>query len=204
MLKHEFYADPTVFDHWHSHAQDWICARLGKLCPYAWSVTFLAVALICVLVGTAVFSNLLLQALGGTDAMGWNRFVAQALTVLIALTACHTPVALAVKAWPESELPKHLARIAAWCGLPSGSSVRSETGQRSATVATESTGREAVQEFFAEVRAAGVNVRVAKSLFMVGIRSAQQLRKAPDSALLRIYGVGPETLRRLRTRFGDC
>jgi len=54
------------------------------------------------------------------------------------------------------------------------------------------------------LRAAGINVRVAKALFMAGFRSAQALREADDAALLAIQGVGPATLSKVRVRFGRC
>ena len=61
---------------------------------------------------------------------------------------------------------------------------------------------EALQRFFAGVRAAGVNVAIAKALFTAGIRSPQQLMAASDRRLVAIRGVGPATVRKLRAQFG--
>lgn len=205
MLKHDFYADPTVFDQWQSTAHDWLCARLGKLCPYSWSAAFFLAALCCAAVGGAVFANLLLHALLSQDGWTWNRFMAQALTVVIALVACHAPVALAIKAWPEAQLPKWLARLARCCGVADDAPVSATPAPRPPTTAkppVPAIERQALQLFFAEVRAAGVNVAIARALFAAGIRSAQQLRGAHDRDLLAIHGVGPATLHRLRIRFG--
>ena len=52
--------------------------------------------------------------------------------------------------------------------------------------------------FLTEVRRAGVNVRIARSLYAAGVRSLDDLRRASDAELLAIRGVGPATVRRLR------
>ncbi|HHJ18081.1 MAG TPA: helix-hairpin-helix domain-containing protein [Gammaproteobacteria bacterium] len=62
--------------------------------------------------------------------------------------------------------------------------------------------RQAAQEFLAGVRAAGVNVTIARALYAAGIRSARHLQLARDEQLRRIHGVGPATVRRLRVHFG--
>jgi len=61
--------------------------------------------------------------------------------------------------------------------------------------------REAVQAFFSGVRAAGVNVTIARALFNAGVRTPLQLCAASDQRLLAIRGVGPATVRKLRTQF---
>ncbi|MDT8386190.1 MAG: helix-hairpin-helix domain-containing protein [Thiogranum sp.] len=203
MTKHDFYADPTVFDYWQNNARDWICERLGRVCPYAWSFAFLLIGLACALIGITVFFNMLMQAVSGLEAVAWNQLAAQTLTLLVALTATPAPFKVAMKAWPKRQLPKSLAAAVARWGLDSGSPM-GERPQDSTPVEVNPAGREAVQEFFAEVRAAGVNVAIAKTLFGAGIRSAHQLRNIPDSDLLNIRGVGPATLHRLRTRFKAC
>ncbi len=52
--------------------------------------------------------------------------------------------------------------------------------------------------FLAEVRRAGVNVRIARALYAAGVRSLGDLRRASDAELLAIRGVGQATVRRLR------
>ncbi len=202
MMKHDFYADPTVFDYWQNNARDWICERFGRLCPYAWSFAFLLIGLSCALIGISVFLNMLVQAVGGLNPVAWNQLAAQTLTLLIALIATPAPFKLALKAWPERQLPDSMAAATTRRGRDTGDSM-GEPPQDAAPVppAVNPAEHEAVQDFFAEVRAAGVNVAIAKTLFGAGIRSAQQLRNVSDPDLLNIRGVGPATLHRLRTHF---
>lgn len=54
------------------------------------------------------------------------------------------------------------------------------------------------QEFLGRLRSAGLNVKVAKAVYLAGLRSEQQLREANDEALLAITGVGPATVAKLR------
>ena len=77
----------------------------------------------------------------------------------------------------------------------------SELAQKKA-VAVKSE-REVLQEFFAGVRAAGVNVSIAKALFAAGVRSSHQLCQASDEQLHAIRGVGPATVRKLRVHFNS-
>ncbi len=63
--------------------------------------------------------------------------------------------------------------------------------------------RQAVQEFFTGVRAAGVNVAIAKALFTAGVRTIQHLDCIADSELYDIHGVGPATVRKLRSHFAQ-
>lgn len=58
------------------------------------------------------------------------------------------------------------------------------------------------QMFFRAVREAGINVRIAQSLYAAGFRSAQQVRACSDARLLATPGVGQATLRKLRLQFG--
>ncbi|MEJ2685620.1 MAG: helix-hairpin-helix domain-containing protein [Gammaproteobacteria bacterium] len=55
------------------------------------------------------------------------------------------------------------------------------------------------QEFLSRLRSAGLNVRIAKAVYLAGLRSEQQLREVDDEALLAITGVGPATVAKLRT-----
>lgn len=57
------------------------------------------------------------------------------------------------------------------------------------------------QAFLAEIRAAGVNVRIARALYTAGVRSPALLIGATDDQLLAIRGVGPATVRKLRQHF---
>ena len=68
------------------------------------------------------------------------------------------------------------------------------TGSQAATA-------QEIRMFFVGARAAGVNVAIAKALFAAGIRSVKHLRASADEQLLQIHGVGPATVRRLRSHF---
>lgn len=56
--------------------------------------------------------------------------------------------------------------------------------------------------FFGAVKAAGINVRIARTLYVAGFRSAAQVRACEDAHLLAIDGIGRATLRKLRVQFG--
>lgn len=58
-----------------------------------------------------------------------------------------------------------------------------------------------IQDFLSRVRAAGVNVSIARALFTAGIRSEKHLRSVDDAKLLGIHGVGPVTVGKLRACF---
>lgn len=56
--------------------------------------------------------------------------------------------------------------------------------------------------FFRAVKAAGINVRIARALYSAGFRTAEQVRACEDARLLAIPGIGRATLRKLRVQFG--
>lgn len=55
--------------------------------------------------------------------------------------------------------------------------------------------------YLADLKAAGVNVRIARALVGAGYRSHEAVRRARDAEILAIPGVGPATLRKIRARF---
>lgn len=58
------------------------------------------------------------------------------------------------------------------------------------------------KQFFHAVKNAGINVRIARTLYSAGFRSGDQVRDCEDSRLLEIDGIGQATLRKLRLQFG--
>jgi hypothetical protein len=204
MLNNDFYADPTVFDHWQNRAAVWVCSRLGRLCPYGWFAGFALAAGAVALVGAGAFAHLLYHAPGSENALAWNSVLAQGVTAMIALVASVSLFDQAIKAWPLGELPRILTGIARARRLECRDAVSSVDIRRPVAAPVEQVDREAVQAFFAEVRAAGVNVTIARALFRAGVRSASQLIAVPDAELLKISGVGPATLSRLRLHFATC
>jgi len=207
MLKHDFYADPTVFDQLKNDAGNWLCVRLEKLRPYSWSGSFCILGLVFLSVAAAVLVALLQQRLGANTPSTLNQSLAQAVTIVIALLAAQVVLSQALDAWPRQvEMPARLCSIAAWLGystpvpLQPAEPVKTHRSTRARPDAPLPE-QQAIQEFFAGVRAAGVNVAVAKSLFAAGMRSADHLRAIGDRRLHRIHGVGPATVRKLRAHF---
>jgi len=207
MLKHDFYADPTVFDQLKSDAGNWCCARLKKLRPYSWTLGFGLLGLVFLSIATVVFVVLLQQRLGGDTASVLNQSLAQAVTMLIALLAAQVVFKQALDAWPRQiEMPARLRFVAAFLGFrvpapprtAAPETIRGPAHSRSDAPVSE---RQATQEFFAGVRAAGVNVAIARTLFAAGVRSADHLCAARDRQLHNIRGVGPATVRKLRACF---
>jgi len=209
MPKHEFYADPTLFDQWQEEAGNWFSCRLEKLYPYAWSLGFAALGLVFLSTAAGILVTLLQQNLFGAGSTATSRLLAQVVTLAIALVAAQYLFRQALDAWPEqAAMPVQLHVLVRWLGFdvpaPVGTEksvqagARKEQRVRPLSVAE----RQAAQEFLAGVRAAGVNVTIARALYAAGIRSARHLQLARDGQLRRIHGVGPATVRRLRVHFG--
>jgi hypothetical protein len=199
MSKHEFYADPTVFDHWQSHAGGWLCTQGEKVWPYGWALAFSVLG--AVLVGVSV--TLLGMSVHDTLArqeLFWNQWMAQGITAVAALAGAQMLFRLARNAWPGlAGAPRPVRRAARFVGWHP--EARAARKSRPAPAGSE---HEAVQAFFGDVRDAGVNVSIARALFAAGIRSPQQLKHASDGQLETIRGVGPATVRKLRARFGTA
>ena len=204
MSEHEFYADPTVFDLWHDRTGGWFSVQVAKLRPYVWSIAFSGLATLLLAIAVVVLTYSVYQRLGSGAGPGWNHSMAQWLTVLMALLSCHSVLAQALRAWPrERAFPQRLRRLVRLCGFREPAVVGSPSVAGPALVRNNveaATTRE-IRTFFVGARAAGVNVAIARALFAAGIRSVSHLRAADDAQLLKIHGVGPATVRRLRTHF---
>lgn len=209
MSDHEFYAEPTVFDHWQTRIGSWLCSRFSGLCPYGWVIGFGVLGLVFLVIAMAAFA-LILNSSADSSPLVWNQSIAQTLIVLIGLTAAQMLFRQALVGWPSQiELPVFWRRMG--CYIGSQQPIRQQSAKQ--TVATtelyrpnpvpkqSAEDRQAIQDFFAGVRAAGVNVAIAKALFGAGIRSPRQLLKARDRHLHAIHGVGPATVRKLRAQF---
>ena len=209
MQDHEFYADPTVFDYWQGRASDWFCRRSRTLCPYGWTLAFAAMAALFALTAVGVFSWSLVSRLQGLAA--WNQSMAQVITIMMALLACQAMLQQALQSWPAGiVMPRRLRRVIRLCGwevpataLPvkPGHQTRQRVHQSNVHKAPVEPSRQAIQAFFSGVRAAGVNVTMARALFSAGVRTPRQLRRASDEHLLKIRGIGPATVRKLRNYF---
>jgi len=206
MLEHEFYADPTVFDQWQNNTGNWFGSGLEKLSPFSWALGFCGLAAAFLLVAIGVFIVSLQHSGPGETAVLWNQALAQGVTVIIALTVSASLFKEAIKAWPRtianSDGFRPLAGFAVWRKSQQAqlTGISHDSPKSPLNIAAD---RQAVQEFFAGVRAAGVNVAIAKALFAAGVRSAQVLNRAEDSYLYGIHGVGPVTVRKLRAHFAQ-
>jgi len=195
MLEHEFYADPTVFDQWHNSTGNWFGSGLERVSPFSWALGFCGLATAFLLVAIGVFVGSLQQSGQGETAVLWNQALAQGLTIIIALTASSGLFKQAAKAWP-----RHI-NISDGLREPQQAVLNRVADAASKTPVNLAADRQAVQEFFTGVRAAGVNVAIAKALFAAGVRTAQHLSHTADSDLCGIHGVGPATVRKLRAHF---
>ena len=203
MFEHEFYADPTVFDQWQNNTGNWFGSGLEKLSPFSWALGFCALGAAFLLVAMGVFIDSLLHSAAGATVEMWNQTLAQWVTFILALTASAGLFKQAKKSWPRqfglSDGFRALTACAVWRKSQQAAlSNASSTSQRPQMLAAD---RQAVQEFFSGVRAAGVNVTIAKALFAAGVRTTQHLSRTEDGDLYRIHGVGPATVRKLRAHF---
>lgn len=206
MRKHEFYADPTLFDQWQRSASDWFCEKSDKIRPYGWTIGFalLGAALILVSLTALGFS---LHSAASRLAPAWNQALARGVTAVAALAAAQALLRQALDAWPQNtRIPAQVLKAGRYVGWRPMRPVRAANVAVTKSVEKRSQSGpdgEALQRFFAGVRAAGVNVAIAKALFAAGIRSPQQLMAASDRRLVAIRGVGPATVRKLRAQFGS-
>lgn len=83
---------------------------------------------------------------------------------------------------------------------PAQTQPQTETPTPVQTAAAEDSS--ARSDFFRAVKAAGINVRIARALYAAGFRSADQVQQASDADLLAAHGIGKATLRKLRVKFG--
>ena len=132
MSDHEFYAQPTVFDHWHASIGNWLCARLSVLCPYSWVIGFGILGSVFLITAMAVLTVTLSRGIDST-VLFWNDSIAQGLTVVVGLTAAQTLFRQALDAWPaEAGLPAAWQRLGHYVGWqPSG---RQQVSNKTAAV----------------------------------------------------------------------
>jgi len=203
MLEHEFYADPTVFDQWQNNTGNWFGSGLEKLSPFSWALGFCGLAAAFLLVAIGVFIDSLQHSAPGGTAEMWNQTLAQGVTFIIALTASAGLFKQAMKSWPRQfRISDGFAGLAGFVGWRKPQQAALINASPT-TPLNHAANRQAVQEFFTGVRAAGVNVAIAKALFAAGVRTAQHLNHTEDSDLYSIRGVGPATVRKLRSYFAQ-
>ncbi|VAW81389.1 hypothetical protein MNBD_GAMMA13-1212 [hydrothermal vent metagenome] len=195
----QFYAEPTVFDRCQMRISGWLRSHLSGLPPYGWVVGFGVLGSISLITAIAVLAVTLSSGADG-DPLLWNQSIARVLVISIGLTAAQVLFRQALNAWPSYiKLPLFWHRIGRYVGWQQPA--RRHRPNSAARQPVED--QQAIQDFFAGVRAAGVNVAVARALFGAGIRSSHHLLTAHDGQLRSIRGIGPATVRKLRARFQE-
>jgi hypothetical protein len=192
-----FYHDRTWFD----ELGAWLVRYAQRWCPRhparLWSAGFAAFAALCVVWAAALATQCVLMDLPR------NESIAQWLAAVLLLVAARH--FLAVTSLSAAAAIDERRRIK---GAPSRQpSAKAPTPLHCAALvgtsgATAHSSDDDPQRFFRAVKATGINVRIAYALYAAGFRTAEQVRVAEDNALLAAPGIGPATLRKLRTQFG--
>lgn len=183
--RHGLYQEQTVFDRIGCYVFRSLRRRLGSWGKPTWPEVFRALAAVYLLSAAA------LVTIGCLTASTWQQFAAVFLgTGFLALTA--RQFVRLTSLMPVQERRKLKRKRSLDC-RPSPS--QATPVQPGGCVA-------APPDFLSELRAAGVNVRIAQVLYKANLQSAHCVRQVDDKRLLEIGGVGPATVRKLRERFG--
>jgi hypothetical protein len=198
----DFYADPTIFDRCQRIAAGCFSARFVRIRRYAWVVALFVAAAVLLATATWLLLFSVWTRIGSEPTSSWNASFAQWLAVWLALLTAHQLLQYTARAWPmDAAVPGRVAMIFGWIGTlparPGGDAALERTTADLVVSRVDADDSES-KRFLLALRALGVSVGVAKSLSAAGIRCTRQLRGMPDVDLLRIRGVGPATLRRLR------
>ncbi|MFN2309539.1 MAG: helix-hairpin-helix domain-containing protein [Gammaproteobacteria bacterium] len=182
---HGLYQDPTWFDALGGWCLRHIQRRLPRQRGYWWSGGFVLFAALCVAWAAGLAAHAVVYALPLGQAA--PQFLAAGLLLVAArhfLTATGISAAAAL---PRAKLitrtPDHVAVA------PAGAVPAAPRGSDS-------------RPFIQALKAAGLNVRIARAVCAAGLRSGEQVRACADAQLLAIPGIGPATLRKLRQCFG--
>ena len=208
-LRHdELYCDRTWFDMLGARCLQ----QLGRCVPRnraeLWTRGFTLFAALCIAWAAGLATQCLLFDLPR------NQCLAQLLAAgLLVSAAQHFLAATGMSARGALSRRKPVSRsitsaqaapapgLAAMGSMPPRTGVPSATAQVKKGVAAEA-GADAAQQFFRAVKAAGINVRIARILYAAGFRNAAQVCACDDARLLAIAGIGPATLGKLRLQFG--
>ena len=183
--RHGLYQEQTFFDRIGYDVFRLLRRRSGPWCKPTWSEVFRVLAAVYVLSAAGLIT------FGCLTASTWQQGAAVFLGTAFLVLA---------------------ARLFATLISPTPVQERGEVNRRGSAAYRQLTSRlspaqpgpcgVAPRDFLTELRAAGVNVRIAQALYKEGLRSPQCVRQANDKRLLDIGGVGPATVRKLRERFG--
>lgn len=196
MSNHEFYAEPTIFDRWRGQAGSWFSARHKRMQPYMWSFGFLSFSLIFSFTAMTTLSRLgYLLVAADAAALPWDQLLAHGAALLIAVAMAYRLLSSARHARPEQA---HHAHVVAKTKVSCNRAAQRHAATRRALRRKQLRG----QDFLHALQEAGVSVKIARSLYSAGVRSAAQAQSVSDAGLLSICGVGPSTVAKLRTCFG--
>lgn len=203
MSKHEFYADPTLFDYWQSAASELLRTMCSRIGPYSWVAGFATLGALLGAISLVLLGISLPITVAGVD-VAWNQSLARGITAIVALVTAQWLFRQALGAWPHDvKLPALLLGLSRYVDWKPAV-VRPSREHRTVRQPASAVDRAEVQAFFAGVKAAGVNVAIARALLAAGIQSPRQLRVASDRQLTAIRGVGPVSVRKLRAWFGQA
>lgn len=194
----DLYQDPTWFD----ALGAWCLARWQRCLPSQrarlWSTGFALFAALCVAWAAGLATHCVIHDLP------WNQCAAQLLAALLLLASAQHFLAAtglsARAALPRRKLVTRTEAPAVAKTAPPATAKPHPTP--AAQVAPPRDAETDARQFFSAVKAAGINVRIARTLYAAGFRSAEQVRATEDARLLAIPGIGQATLRKLRLRFG--
>lgn len=189
---HDYYVHPTLFDGWQAAAARYLRAGYRCACSYGWGWGFAAVALLCYLSVALIMANAAVAGSAASAAAGWSSSLATAIAGAMALGGGVRFQQLARQALAQpAPIPQARPIL----------SPRTQAARPRPPAGASADASRQLREFFTGVRLAGINVAIARALFSAGIRTPEQVMASSDARLLRIQGVGPATLRRLRHHF---
>jgi hypothetical protein len=183
--RYGLYQEQTLFDRMGYYIFGLLRRRLGPRCKPTWPEMFRALA-----AGYALSAAALIT-LGSLTASSWQQFAAVFLGAVLLVFTARQFVRLISPGLGRER--KNLRRK---------SPARYRPKSPQPTTLQPDRSLETPVDFLAELRAAGINVRIAEVLCKAGFQSAQCVRHADDRNLLDVGGVGPATVRKLRERFG--
>lgn len=202
----ELYQDPTWFDALGAWCLQHCRRCLPRQRAYLWTSGFALFASLCVAWAAGLATHCVVYDIP------FNQCVAQLLAAgMLLASARHFLAATGSSA--RGALPRHKLVTRSRETVESQSASVSRTAARAYTGVASAPERRAQppmaeqdspdpQQFFRAVKAAGINVRIARALYAAGFRSGEQVRACEDARLLAVSGIGQATLRKLRVQFG--
>lgn len=205
MELHDSYRQATIFD------QLWLALARGLRCPAwlrghrAWGWAFGAMALMFGLIGAAFLLDALTPG-SGNSALASLGSALLSLGVFRHFARCALPLLQnhpARRQAPAARAARRSARPAPRGPREAGSARRAPAAVVNPSPSRPVPGLSLAERraYLAGLREAGVNVRIARALVGAGYLSGAMVWRASDAEILAIPGVGPATLRKIRTCF---